>query len=171
MRVLVACEESQAVCKEMRRLGHEAYSCDIEPCSGGHPEWHIQCDVRKLLNFISFVQDCKQRFQVSDAYCDSAEQTLIQGLKTACAKAGVPINIHNARKGEINDRIRFFCRLQAMHRHKFMPECTHTLEAFRTAVWDAKYITKDVRLDDGTYNVDSLDAQEYAHQCGRRPRV
>lgn len=113
-------------------------------------------------DFISFVQDCKQRFQVSDAYCDSAEQTLIQGLKTACAKAGVPINIHNARKGEINDRIRFFCRLQAMHRHKFMPECTHTLEAFRTAVWDAKYITKDVRLDDGTYNVDSLDAQEYA---------
>lgn len=50
MRVLVACEESQAVNKEMRRLGHEAYSCDIEPCSGGHPEWHIQCDVRKLLN-------------------------------------------------------------------------------------------------------------------------
>lgn len=113
-------------------------------------------------DFISFVQACKLRFQVSDAYCDSAEQTLIQGLKTACAKAGVPINIHNARKGEINDRIRFFCRLQAMHRHKFMPECTHTLEAFRTAVWDAKYITKDVRLDDGTYNVDSLDAQEYA---------
>jgi hypothetical protein len=40
LKILVACEESQAVTKEFRLLGHEAYSCDIEPCSGGHPEWH-----------------------------------------------------------------------------------------------------------------------------------
>lgn len=50
MRVLVACEESQAVCKEFRRLGHEAYSCDLIPCSGGHPEWHIQDSVQPILN-------------------------------------------------------------------------------------------------------------------------
>lgn len=49
MKVLVACEESQTVVKEFRKRGHEAYSCDILPCSGGHPEWHIQCDVRELL--------------------------------------------------------------------------------------------------------------------------
>ena len=49
MKVLVACEESQAVTIELRKLGHEAYSCDIEPCSGGHPEWHIQGDVTPLL--------------------------------------------------------------------------------------------------------------------------
>ena len=49
MLVLVACEESQAVTKEMRRLGHEAYSCDIQECSGGHPEWHVQQDVIPLL--------------------------------------------------------------------------------------------------------------------------
>lgn len=49
MRVLVACEESQSVCKAFRELGHEAYSCDIEPCSGGHPEWHIQVDAIELL--------------------------------------------------------------------------------------------------------------------------
>ena len=49
MRILVACEESQAVCKEMRRLGHEAYSCDIIPCSGGHPEWHLQVDALEML--------------------------------------------------------------------------------------------------------------------------
>lgn len=49
MRILIACEESQAVCKEMRRLGHEAYSCDIIPCSGGHPEWHLQVDALELL--------------------------------------------------------------------------------------------------------------------------
>ena len=50
MKVLVACEESQAVTKQLRRLGHEAFSCDIEKCSGGHPEWHIMCDVIPLLN-------------------------------------------------------------------------------------------------------------------------
>ena len=50
MKVLIACEESQAVCKEFRLLGHEAYSCDLLPCSGGHPEWHIQGDVFKILS-------------------------------------------------------------------------------------------------------------------------
>ena len=50
MKILVACEESQRVCIELRKLGHEAYSCDILPCSGGHPEWHLQQDVRPLLN-------------------------------------------------------------------------------------------------------------------------
>lgn len=50
MRVLVACEESQEVCKAFRAKGHEAYSCDIQECSGGHPEWHIQGDVLKVIN-------------------------------------------------------------------------------------------------------------------------
>lgn len=50
MRILVACEESQRVCIAFRNKGHEAYSCDIEPCSGGHPEWHIQDDVLKHLD-------------------------------------------------------------------------------------------------------------------------
>ena len=45
----MACEESQAVTKEFRKLGHEAYSCDVEPCSGGHHEWHLQQDVTELL--------------------------------------------------------------------------------------------------------------------------
>lgn len=49
MKILVACEESQTVTIEMRRLGHEAYSCDIQPCSGGHPEWHLQVDALELL--------------------------------------------------------------------------------------------------------------------------
>ena len=49
MRVLIACEESQMVCIAFRKLGHEAYSCDTLPCSGGHPEWHIQNDVLNML--------------------------------------------------------------------------------------------------------------------------
>ncbi len=50
MKVLVACEESQRVCTAFRGLGHEAYSCDIQECSGGHPEWHILGDVLPLIN-------------------------------------------------------------------------------------------------------------------------
>lgn len=49
-RVLIACEESQAITKEFRALGYEAFSCDLLPCSGGHPEWHIQGDVFKIIN-------------------------------------------------------------------------------------------------------------------------
>ena len=55
MKILVACEESQAVTKELRRLGHEAYSCDLIECSGGHPEWHIQGDALDLLKGHTFL--------------------------------------------------------------------------------------------------------------------
>lgn len=50
MRILIACEESQTVTKAFRKLGHEAYSCDLLPCSGGHPEWHYQCDIFEVIN-------------------------------------------------------------------------------------------------------------------------
>ena len=50
MRVLVACEESQRVCTAFRNRGHEAYSCDLEECSGEHPEWHIRDDCLKIIN-------------------------------------------------------------------------------------------------------------------------
>ena len=50
MRILLACEESQAVCKEFRKLGHEAFSCDIQECSGGHPEWHFKQDIFEVIN-------------------------------------------------------------------------------------------------------------------------
>ena len=50
MRVLLACEESQAVCMEFRKLGHEAFSADILECSGSHPEWHIQGDVLDIID-------------------------------------------------------------------------------------------------------------------------
>lgn len=50
MKILIACEESQRVCIEMRKLGHEAYSCDIQEPSGGHPEWHLKADVLRYIN-------------------------------------------------------------------------------------------------------------------------
>ena len=49
LKVLVACEESQEVCKAFRELGHEAYSCDLQDCSGGHPEWHIKADALEII--------------------------------------------------------------------------------------------------------------------------
>lgn len=49
MKILIACEESQTITKEFRLLGHEAYSCDILPCSGGHPEWHLQGDIFEFI--------------------------------------------------------------------------------------------------------------------------
>lgn len=63
MKVLVACEESQEVCKAFRAQGHEAYSCDIQECSGGHPEWHIQGDVRNVLEGMPF---CPIRVSTAD---------------------------------------------------------------------------------------------------------
>ena len=65
MRVLIACEESQTVCKAFRDRGHEAYSCDIIDCSGDHPEWHIKQDVLPLLNgHCSFVTQSGERVTI-----------------------------------------------------------------------------------------------------------
>lgn len=63
MRVLVACEESQEVCIAFRARGHEAYSCDIQPCSGGRPDWHIQEDILTILtSFRFYTQDHREHF-------------------------------------------------------------------------------------------------------------
>lgn len=58
MYILVACEESQEVCKAFRLKGHTAFSCDIQPCSGGHPEWHILGDVSMLVNGGCYFTTC-----------------------------------------------------------------------------------------------------------------
>lgn len=63
LKILVACEESQAVCIEFRKLGHEAYSCDLIECSGGFPEWHIQYDALLIMNSYHFyTQDRCEHF-------------------------------------------------------------------------------------------------------------
>ena len=112
--------------------------------------------------FLDFVRICKSKYRVTTAYCDSAEQTLIQGLKTAALREGVGIIVKNAQKGPINERIRAYCILMGSDRYRIMRKCKHTIEALQTAVWDGKSMTKDIRLDDGTYNIDSLDALEYS---------
>lgn len=78
MKVLVACEESQAVTTELRKLGHEAYSCDIIECSGGHPEWHIRQDVLEILNPQPIVTPPDPNWQGIGFYTDDGEWHYIE---------------------------------------------------------------------------------------------
>ena len=113
-------------------------------------------------DFIDFVRRAQSKYKVYEAYCDSAEQTLISGLEMACIQEHVVIDIKNAIKGPINDRIAFYNSLIAQHRWKIMKHCTHIIAAFEEAVYDEKKKNMDVRLDDGEMNVDSLDSTEYS---------
>lgn len=113
-------------------------------------------------DFIDFVRRAQMKFKVYEAYCDSAEQTLIAGLEMACVEARVGIDIRNAIKGPINDRIAFYNSIIAQNRWKVMAHCKNIISAFEQAVYDDKKVNMDVRLDDGLMNVDSLDSTEYS---------
>lgn len=103
---------------------------------------------------------------VTHVYCDSAEQTLIAGLRSAARKGGLGwLRIENALKTEINDRIRFTQRMQGQGRFFYMADMCQSLEnALSGALWNPKVLTKDERLDDGTSDIDSLDAFEYTFE-------
>ena len=113
--------------------------------------------------FIAFIRGIKTKFgfEVYQVYADSAEQTLIAGLRSAALTAGISISISNALKAPINDRIRFYNRLMASNRFKVARNCPKLIDALKDAHYDAKKTTDDVRLDNGSTNIDSLDALEY----------
>jgi hypothetical protein len=115
-------------------------------------------------DFVDFVRRCQMRWLVTDVWCDSAEQTLINGLRTAAAQAHLPVNIGNALKKPINDRIRALCILMGAGRFLIHSGCKWTIDALKSAIWDSKHATEDVRLDDGSTNIDSIDALEYAFE-------
>lgn len=108
MRVLVACEESQSVTKELRRLGHEAYSCDIEPCSGGRAEWHLQCDAIPLLqgNTYIFPQDRN----AAHSYVDKWDMILAFPPCTHLAVSGARYFEEKRKDGRQQAAIDFFMR-------------------------------------------------------------
>ncbi|WP_207717351.1 PBSX family phage terminase large subunit [Anaerosporobacter faecicola] len=118
----------------------------------------------KQLNedFIDFVRRVQSKYKCYEAYCDSAEQTLISGMEAAIVEAGITLDIKNAIKGPINDRIAFYNSMMAQGRYKIHKSCTHLKSAFEEAVYDEDEPTKDVRLDDGKMDIDSLDSQEYS---------
>lgn len=114
-----------------------------------------------------FCDFCKRVINVcgniSRVYCDSAEQVLIAGLRTAARKQGLSwLSIQNSLKDEINNRINLTVQLMAQGRFFYIPDKAESLKsALRTAIWDPKEKTKNVRLDDGSSDIDSLDSFEY----------
>lgn len=112
----------------------------------------------------NFCVDIKERYgTISALYADSAEQTLIAGLRQALRPLGVIVK--NSLKREINDRIRATTMLMAGGRfYMISAECQSLIDAFQGAVWDDKVIDKEVRLDDGTSDIDTLDALEYSFE-------
>ena len=109
-----------------------------------------------------FIQRSQSECRSPSIWCDSAETTLIKGIRTAVYSRRIPVEVRNARKGEIIDRIRLCDMLMSQGRFFIMRRCRHTIAALSEAVWDSKSPTKDRRLDDGSTNIDSLDALEYA---------
>lgn len=109
-----------------------------------------------------FVQRSQAQVRATSIWCDSAETTLIKGIRTEVFARHIPVEVRNARKGEIIDRIRLCDMLMSQGRFFIMRRCRHTIAALSEAVWDSKSPTKDRRLDDGSTNIDSLDALEYA---------
>lgn len=115
-------------------------------------------------DFLDFVRRCQSRWLISECWCDSAEQTLIKGFRAAAAVNRIPLTIGNAMKRPINDRIRATCILMGSGRFFVNKACKHTIDALKNALWDSKNFVEDVRLDNGTTNVDSLDALEYSFE-------
>lgn len=111
-----------------------------------------------------FCEDILKRYgKISAVYADSAEQTLIAGLRLALKPLGIIVK--NSLKREINDRIRATTMLMGGGRLFMISEdCGTLINAFKGAVWDDKVIGKEVRLDDGTSDIDTLDAFEYSFE-------
>lgn len=111
MKILVACEESQRVCIEFRKQGHEAYSCDIEPCSGGHPGWHIQQDVLPLLN-----GNCQFKTVDGAEHCIAGKWDMIVAFPPCTYLTNVATRSHSLNctpLNKINERTS--TRISAMH--------------------------------------------------------
>lgn len=119
---------------------------------------------KKLIDdFIKFVKICKIKgYKINACYMDSAEQTLIAGFEKALNENRIGISVYNAIKGKIINRINFFDMLIATDNYKIMRHCEVTIDALENAMWNGKKGHEDERLDDGTTNVDTLDALEYS---------
>lgn len=102
-------------------------------------------------------EEKRQRPTLCAAYCDSAEQLLVKSFRSA-----VRLEVRNALKKPINTRINMLNRLIASGRFFVSEDCVKLIDAIRSAVWDERDIHHDTRLDNGSTNIDSLDAFEYA---------
>lgn len=131
-------------------------------------EWHNADgtdpdDLNRM--FMKFVKKILERYGfITNVYCDSAELVLKRGLQKAMIEAELGnINVTNAAKCKITDRIFTMTTLSATGRVFFSTDCESVLEAISMAVWNPKK-TELERLDDGTSDIDSLDAMEYSYE-------
>lgn len=114
--------------------------------------------------FVGFVSDIIQRYgNPNHVYVDSAEQVLKRGLKTSARKSGIAVSIADARKDIIIDRIRCFSKLVAQQRFYYTEDCDSLISALSAAIWKPNSVQL-IRLDDGTSDIDSLDAFEYTYE-------
>ena len=108
--------------------------------------------------FADFITEERGRFPtLCAACCDSAEQLLIKSFRSA-----VNLEVKNAMKKQVSTRINMVNRLISSGRLHVSTECPHLIDALKSAVWDERSIHRDIRLDDGSTNIDSLDAFEYS---------
>ena len=157
MKVLIACEESQRSCIEFRKRGHEAYSCDIIPCSGGHPEWHIKGDVIAVINGggIALQNGMKidvDRWDLIIAHppCTylSNVATRNHSLKTA------PINMINARTLSRIDAMQFFMRF-------VFADCDHIAIENPVGIMNTAYRSPDQIIDPWMFSTGPEDKENY----------
>lgn len=124
--------------------------------------------------FISFVKRLYERFDpmlVKFAWADNEAQALINGLRIACRNARLMVRIVDCYKAPVNDRISTLASLMAQGRFFVMPVCKNVIESLKGQLWDSKVIDKDVRLDDGTCDIDTADALEYSFSKFIKPLI
>lgn len=116
---------------------------------------------RLIYRYTEFIKRITEKYGASETRADSAEQVLIRGLFNAARQKGLRTRVKNALKMPVRDRIKLELLLMAQRRLFVSADCPHLIDAFRSAVYNPKK-TDDERLDDGTSDIDSLDAFEYS---------
>ena len=117
---------------------------------------------RELKDFYYYVKAEYPNAPIKFIHCDNEAQTLINGIRIAFRKANIPAAVCDCYKGKITDRIYTLNGLMTEGRYRVYKDCENVINSLQTQVWDSKEIKKDVRLDDGTIDIDTADANEYA---------
>lgn len=117
---------------------------------------------RELIDFIIYLRSEYPRTQIKFCFCDNEAQTLINGIRIAVSKARLPVIVCDCFKGRITERIYALNGLMTQGRFRVYKECKNVIASLRTQVWDSKDPSKDIRLDDGTFDIDTADALEYS---------
>lgn len=163
MKILVACEESQAVTIELRKLGHEAYSCDIEPCSGGHPEWHINESVLPLLNGF-----CKFKTSDNEVHLVNQRWNMIIAFPP-CTHLAVSGAAHFEKKradGRQEEAIEFFMKF-------INADCEKIAVENPVNIISGEYISKHFPDLQQKYGfplkpTQAIQPYEYGHEAGKK---